>query len=523
MKKEYEAIVVGGGIAGLTSAAYLCKSGICPLLVEKTEKTGGLVKTFWHKGFAFDAGIRAFENSGILFPMLRNLKIDMDFESNPVSIGICDQWRKLSSNEILQDYSSMLKTIFPNNTTDISRIMGEIKKVIGYMDVLYGIDNPLFMENMRDREYLTKTLLPWIIRYQLNVRKAERLNEPINDYLKHFTKNEALSDIISQHFFKNTPTFFALSYFGLYRDYSYPLGGTGVLAEKLTEYIVTSKAQVLTSTEAIEIDPIRHEILLSGDHKLSYKKLVWAADQKTLYSATKNFDSPDFKKQNLLVDENAGGDSILTLFMGTDLCKDYFYDRCGAHGFYTPSAEGISSLPDWKGATEGGNDILLEWVGNYLEKTTYEISCPAIRDASLAPEGKTGVIVSTLIDYDIVHIFYDSGQYGSFKQYCSEKIKDILNASVFPGIKEKMLFSLCATPLTIERETGNYKGAITGWAFTKNPIPAENHFRKITRSTRTPIPDVMQCGQWTFSPSGLPISVLTGKLAADEVCKTLKG
>lgn len=73
MNREYDAIVVGGGLAGLTSAAYLCKYGVKTLLVEKGEKTGGLVNTFWHQGFAFDAGIRAFENSGILFPMLKSL------------------------------------------------------------------------------------------------------------------------------------------------------------------------------------------------------------------------------------------------------------------------------------------------------------------------------------------------------------------------------------------------------------------------------------------------------------------
>ncbi|HPG86886.1 MAG TPA: hypothetical protein PLQ29_09325 [Spirochaetales bacterium] len=42
------------------------------------------------------------------------------------------------------------------------------------------------------------------------------------------------------------------------------------------------------------------------------------------------------------------------------------------------------------------------------------------------------------------------------------------------------------------------------------------------RSIRTPIPGVYQAGQWTFSPSGLPISILTGKLAADAVVKDLR-
>ena len=54
MNREYDAIVVGGGMAGLTSAAYLCRDGVRTLLVEKGDNTGGLVNTFWHQGFAFD-------------------------------------------------------------------------------------------------------------------------------------------------------------------------------------------------------------------------------------------------------------------------------------------------------------------------------------------------------------------------------------------------------------------------------------------------------------------------------------
>lgn len=56
---------------------------------------------------------------------------------------------------------------------------------------------------------------------------------------KFFPKNKdeiniiisrVMRDVICQHFFQNTPTFFALSYFSLYLDYTYPLGATGKLA-----------------------------------------------------------------------------------------------------------------------------------------------------------------------------------------------------------------------------------------------------------------------------------------------------
>ena len=231
MKKGYDAIIVGGGMAGLTAAAYLCREGYRTLLCERSSKIGGLVNTFWQDGFAFDAGLRAVENSGIVLPMLKSLGIEVEFAQNPVMIGIGEEQVRLRSRDSLAEYAAMLKTVFPDSAADIDAIITEIEKVMGYMDVLYGIENPLFLDNLKDPEYLRNTLLPWFLKYQVNIRKAERLNEPINTYLMRFTANRALIDLIAQHFFKNTPAFFALSYFGLYLDYSYPMGGTSVLAE----------------------------------------------------------------------------------------------------------------------------------------------------------------------------------------------------------------------------------------------------------------------------------------------------
>ncbi len=88
---EYDAIIVGGGIAGLTAAAYLTKAGKSILLCEKEAKCGGLVNTFERDGFVYDGGIRALENSGVLFPMLRQLGIALDFVPNKISIGIEDK------------------------------------------------------------------------------------------------------------------------------------------------------------------------------------------------------------------------------------------------------------------------------------------------------------------------------------------------------------------------------------------------------------------------------------------------
>ncbi|PLW95582.1 MAG: NAD(P)/FAD-dependent oxidoreductase, partial [Marinilabiliales bacterium] len=56
---RYHSIVVGGGVAGLTAAAYLSKNGFKTLLIEKNNQCGGLVNSFKREGFHFDAGVRA--------------------------------------------------------------------------------------------------------------------------------------------------------------------------------------------------------------------------------------------------------------------------------------------------------------------------------------------------------------------------------------------------------------------------------------------------------------------------------
>jgi len=74
----------------------------------------------------------------------------------------------------------------------------------------------------------------------------------------------------------------------------------------------------------------------------------------------------------------------------------------------------------------------------------------------------------------------------------------------------------------LQQRNGSTDGAITGWSFTNHPMPAENRLIKIANSVKTPLPDVFQAGQWTYSPSGLPVALITGKVAADAIHKKLK-
>ncbi len=530
----YDVIVVGAGMAGLTAAAYTAKAGRKVLLCEKEAKTGGLVNTFEHKGFVFDGGIRAIENSGIVAPMLRQLGLQVDFLPSPVSIGIGKDVVQIDSKASVGAYQALLEKHFPDSKPDIARIIREITKIMGHMDVLYGIDNPLFMDLQSNPGYVLKTILPWSVKYALTAPKIARLQRPVEEHLARLSTNQALIDMVAQHFFQKTPASFALSYFSLYLDYRYPKGGTGALPQALERCVLDHGGEIRCETEITRVDAGRSQVTDARGQVYRYKKLVWAADQKALYRV---LDAAALTDQKAIAGIQArkaalagkvGGDSVLTLFLAVDLAGDYFARIASPHFFYTASTAGLSQAglgqlrtgdPQAPARLTAARSTIEDWLKRFLELTTYEISLPALRDRSLAPAGQTGLVISTLFDYSLTKHIEALGWYDEFKTLAAEHMLGVLDASIYPGLKAATIASLTSTPLTLERIAGNSDGAITGWAFTNDVMPAVRSLPGVATSVLTPIPGVYQAGQWTYSPSGLPISILTGKLAADRVLK----
>ena len=536
-KTAHDLAVVGGGMAGLTASAFAARAGYSVLLCEKELVLGGLIRSFERNGFTWDAGIRALEDSGIVFPMLESLGICVDFVRSPVSLGIADRVIPVDSPANLADYQELLERFYPDSHADIARIIGEIKRAMKYMDVLYGVENPAFKNLRRDRGYLFKKLLPWLGKFLLTVGRINRMTMPVNERLRTLTSSRSLIDIISQHFFKGTPAFFALSYFSLYLDYLYPAGGTGALPLAMEAYCLSQGVDIRRETRIVGVDPVGHSVVDEKGAVHAYRKLVWAADLKTLYRIADISALPEgrFKrrvgKRAALVRASSGGDSVFTLYLAVDIDPSWFAAKSNGHFFYTASPKGMgrdiySQLEGvlaeaCSSVDQGFRGKAERWVRRYIGSTTYEISIPVLKDSSLAPPGKTGLIISVLFDYSLCDAARTCGWYEELKALTEDCLIESLENTVYPGLGKSVLDRFSYTPLSIAETVGTSEGAITGWAFTNPVLPAVHRVQNMARSVLTYLPDVFQAGQWTYSPSGLPIAILTGKLAADRATKRL--
>jgi phytoene dehydrogenase-like protein len=531
-ENKYNTIIVGGGIAGLTSAAYLSREGQKVLLVEKNKECGGLVNSFTRDGFHFDAGVRALEDAGIILPMLKDLGIQLKINKSQVSVGIENEILHIENVESLKKYRDLLVKLYPESEGEIDGVVKIIRKIMKHMDVLYGIENPVFKDLKRDRTFVFKKLLPWLPKFIFTVGKINRMSMPVEEYLKTIIKNPSLRDMISQHFFKNTPSFFALSYFSLYLDYFYPKGGIGKLSEALKNKILECGGEIKTETKIIEVMADKSLIRDQNNIGYKYENLIWAADLKTLYKITETGGLlPKIKtkfedtKNKML--KNRGGDSVFTLFLEVDEPLESFRKIANGHFFYTPSKSGLGEthrkelyelLSNFEKVKK---EQIMAWLVKFTKLNTYEISIPGLKDPELVPPGKTGMIISFLAEYDLFKEIQKAGWHDEFTSEMENQIINVISGSIYPMLKNSIIARFSFTPLSIENRVGSSEGAIVGWSFQKD-MPVINKIQISDRSVLTPIPSIYQAGQWVYSPSGVPMSILTGKLAANKIIKKMK-
>jgi phytoene dehydrogenase-like protein len=519
-------IVVGGGIAGLTAALSLAQKGKDVLLIEKNEHCGGLMTSFEREGFRFEGGARALVNAGLVGPMIKEFGIDIEILPNPITLGIEDSIIRVEGEEGLRTYAGMLKRLYPGSEGDVDRIIDAIHAIIEDMKVLYGVDNPLFAKKRRNILLLAPALAAWLVKFLRTMYRISKMDTPFEERLDELSSNQALKDIIGQHFFRKTPVFFALSYFALYNDYVYPKGGVGAFIQKLVDAIRERGGEVRLDTEIVKVDSGAKVLTDASGAAYHYEKMVWAGDLKALYAMSDSAglaerERTTFAQRKEKILAGKGAESVYSVFAGVDLPPEAFGKIASGHVFYTPDRNGLgqihlSELDDLLARWDSVQpDEIDAWLRRFCRYNTFEISIPALRDPDAAPPGKTGIIISALFSYELARKVKAAGWYEPFKRLVEDEFIEVISSSIYPGLKDKVLFKFSFSPLSILERAGSSEGSIVGWSF-EHEIPVVTSMFRMEESVKTALPDVYAAGKWVYSPAGGPTAIMTGRIAAKK-------
>ena len=525
---DNDVIVVGGGIAGLTAALSLAHKGKDVLLFEKNDRCGGLMNSFARDGFRFEGGARALVNAGLVKPLIKEFGLDITVLPNPITLGIEDRMLVINGEQSLDEYARLLKELYPGSERDVDGVIGAIRSVIADMRVLYGVDNPLFGKK-KNPFTLAPSVIAWTLKFLRTMYRISRMDTPFEDTLDELSSNRSLKDIIGQHFFRKTPVFFALSYFALYNDYIYPKGGVGAFIDTLADAIQRRGGGILHETEIVRLDARDKTVTDATGRTYRYNSLIWAGDLKALYTIADGSGLPEkaqteFARRTEAILAHRGAESVFSVFLAVNLPPETFGKVASGHVFYTPDRRGLGQvhtaelaalLERWDSVSK---DEIYDWLTRFCRYNTFEISIPALRDPSAAPPGKSGIIISALFEYDLIERIRAAGWYEEFKKRVEAEFIDAISGSLYPGLRDTILFSFSASPRSIFDRVGSSEGSIVGWSF-EGEIPAVTSMFRMADSVTTALPDVYAAGKWVYSPAGGPTAIMTGRIAAKRCLK----
>ncbi|MCP3677402.1 MAG: NAD(P)-binding protein, partial [Deltaproteobacteria bacterium] len=145
--KDYDSIVIGGGIGGLVAAGRLVSVGQRVLVLEKNRIAGGYLQSFKRRGFTFDSCVDCFsglDKEGPIRSILDGLGITRRVETirlDPVRLSLFPDF-KVTVHADIDSYIKELSTLFPREVSEIWDLFDVMRliygDIMGWSDYLVG-------------------------------------------------------------------------------------------------------------------------------------------------------------------------------------------------------------------------------------------------------------------------------------------------------------------------------------------------------------------------------------------------
>lgn len=479
MRRDFDCIVIGSGMGGLSAAGTLSADGFKVLLIEQNPAPGGYLQSFRRKGVVFDSSIDCFsglDENGPIKTLLRSLDVEEEVDAiriDPIRTSIFPG-TTVHVHADMERYVEGLKELFPGERGGIDGVFSALGSI--YDDIRAWGE---YLAGARRKEAIPEN----IIRYG---------RTGYDDLLSVYTKDSRLKAVLSDRcsFYGLSPkkvsavsmAALMMSYFdsGAYRV----KGGSQGLANAIVNGIGRKGGTVLLGTKAESIFTemgVATGVRTSDGSEYTARCVISAID---FFKTFNLLIEGDEAKQALAQPVHRVSSSFFILYAGikADLA---WLDRSSSIGFY----------PSFEMESHFGPD------SNFRPESSLGVTIPTVYDDTMAPYGMHSITVHEMAEWS----YTDSWK----------KDKDILTRKiiekaerVIPGLEEAAVHIEAATPATLERYTGNTKGAAYGWEQTTG-----------LRPLKTFIKNLFLAGHWQGLGGGVVAAAYSGIMAAKEVKK----
>ena len=477
-ENEYDVIIVGSGIAGLTCGALLSKREYRVLVLEQHCQVGGYCSSFKRKCFVFNTGVEnisGFWEKGPIIHLLKELglkKNDLFVKNRMIHIF---KGREINAIN-LEEFIKVLSNIFPEEKDNIYAFFDEAKIAYNecYKDLVYSVPLPaeLIVKVFGAKKFLDYPKEHSHFYDWMNKTYKQKLNE-------YFT-NEDLKVLLCVLLGyigtepEKTPASSALTAVVSYYIHGgyFPKGGAQNFANALKEVIESYGGKVLVRNRVDKILVENREVkgVKVGDKIFKSSVVVANANAKTTFL-------------ELVGRENLGRefvDYIKSLKMSTSCFMAFL---------------GVDmDLSDYP--------TLI-----YNLDEGYSIVINSNADEILAPKGKASITISTSANYNDFPERETKDYLEKKKEVAMILIKKA--EEVIPNLSKYIIVQDAATPKTFERYTSMPEGAL--YSFDQSIGVKRPHFK-------TPIKGLYLASASTFPGGGIEAVVISGMICAYDIC-----
>ena len=485
--------IIGSGFSGLSAAAYLSAEGYDVHVFEKNDQPGGRARQLkTDTGYVFDMGPswywmpgvfeKFFNDFGFRIPDLYDLKL-----LNPSFEIVFGEKDKMSVPADFKSLCNLFESIEHGSAEQLKKFMTEAKYKYDK-----GMDSLVYKPGLSILEFANAAVLKGVLRLQV----FSSFSRHVRKYFSH-PKLIALMEFpvlflgaMPQH----TPALYSLmNYAGLKLGTWYPVGGFGKVVDAMV-HVAEKNGTVFhfdATVEKLEIENnLVHKLVVNGEG-YEFDAVIASADyhhveNKLLPAEYKNYDEKYWEKKTL-------APSCLIFFLGINkkinsiTHHTLFFDE----ELFQHSKE-IYKDPQWP------------------SKPLFYVCCPSRSDESVAPACHENLfllmpLASGLTDTEELREKYFKLMMTRLEKQTEE---DLLS---FIDYKK----SYCINDFITDYNS--YKGNAYGLA---NTLMQTAVLKPKIRNKK--IKNLFYAGQLTVPGPGVPPSIISGKIAAQQLIKHLK-
>jgi phytoene dehydrogenase-like protein len=503
---EFDAVIIGSGLGGLSCAAAFARQGFRPLVIEQHDKPGGYATAFTRPGgFVFDVSLHSTSaglRNGVYniipgFPEITEVEFvelpylyraiypNHDFRVPQKNLGACLDYLTTQFPE----EKDGIKGLY-DDMAGVARDIAKFSAARGNVNMgRFPADFPLLFK------YATHT---W----------GEVLDERIKD-----PKLQAIASAMWEYYglppSKLAAVYYAMPSIGYLTDGGYyPRGRSQSISNAVVRFIEARGGKVLLNTRVERIltkDGAATGVHTADGHDYSGRAVVSNANAyDTFHKLMEPEEVPaDYRSR---MDGYTSSLSTFLVFLG--LKKDLVKET-GLKDAEIFCKTSYDPEDDYNGQLVA--DVHNTGFGMMVYDNVYP---------GYSPAGKNTLTVMTLQGFDHWKPFEVDYWRGRKTAYRAEKER-IANAliqaaekTVLPGLSRAIEVKEIATPLTNVRYTGNYRGAIYGWDQTLN----NSGIRRLPH--KTPVKNLYLSGAWTSPGGGYAAVIPSGLECFGEIMKS---